>query len=82
MTAATPPNRGTIFTGEFWAETADRAIKSAAAGLVAKVGDNYLGLYDLGWDLTWKLVVAYTIISVAFSVISAPIHKRGTPNLL
>lgn len=82
MTAPTPHNRGTVFTGEFWTETADRALKSAAAGLIAKVGDNVLGLYDLGWDLVWKLVVAYTIISVAMSIVSAPIHKRGTPNLL
>ncbi len=82
MTAPTPPNRGTIFTGEFWTETADRAVKSAAAALVAKVGDNALGLYDLGWDLAWKLVVAYTIISVAFSVMSAPVHRRGTASLL
>lgn len=76
------PVRGSIYTGGFWAEAGDRAIKSAAAALLAKVGDDALGLYSLGWDLIWKLMVAYVVISVAGSLISAPFGRRGSASVL
>lgn len=73
---------GSIYTGEFWAEAGDRAIKSAAAAVLAKVGDDVMGLYDLGWDLAWKLAVAYTVISIAGSLVSAPFGRRRSASVL
>ena len=76
------PRKGSIYTGAFWAEAGDRAAKSAAAAILAKVGDDALGLYDLGWELAWKLAVAYVVVSVAGSVISAPFGRRGSASVL
>lgn len=76
------PLDGSIYTAQFWAETGDRAIKSAAAALLAKIGDDVMDFYDLGWDLVWKLVVVYLVVSVLGSLISAPFGRRGSASVL
>lgn len=70
-----------VYSGEFWVEAGDRAWKTAAGALLTSWGGNWAGLYELGWDTTWRMALGMVVISLLGSVISAPAPRRGSPTL-
>jgi hypothetical protein len=71
-------NDGTIFTGKFWKETAERAIKSFAQGLLVTTGAGATNLLNVGWQQALAAAGAYTLASVLTSIVTATVKQQPT----
>lgn len=71
-----------MFTRAYWAQVAERAVKTfcqAAAALL--VGDG-LGVVTVDWWHVLDVAALAALVSVLTSVASAPFGERGTPSVL
>lgn len=68
----------------FWLATGERALKSFAQGVIMSwVGSNYTGanLYDLDPVIAFGAGGGMAVLSILFSVASAPASKTDGPSL-
>ncbi len=57
---------------DFWVEACDRAVKCAAAGFVAAVGTNAVGLTNVDWVEGLNISALAGLVSLLASVAGAP----------
>lgn len=79
-----------MFTGRFWKETAERALKSAGQGgafylgtiaLQGATGDA-VNLLAVDWRLFLGFVSGFAVLSVVTSVASAPVGASDSPSIV
>lgn len=75
-------NLPSIWTGTFWKGAAERAIKSAAQGVLWTwaVGDKVASLYQFDWNVAAYGAGGMALFSVLTSIISAPTGDSGGPS--
>ncbi|MFE6664853.1 holin [Streptomyces sp. NPDC057697] len=54
----------TIFTGAFWAATAERTVRTAAQTLIATLGLNTTGVLDVDWGQALSLTGSAALLAV------------------
>lgn len=74
-----------LFTKSFWADTIERAVKTAAqtilTGLVLS-DTGFINAFQLDATLTWQLAASGAIFSVLTSLVSAPIGAADSASVL
>lgn len=71
-----------VWSWSWWRDALERSIRTALAVLLAAWGDQWMTFYSLGWDQTWRLLVAMTVITLVMAFVAAPIGPRGSAALL
>jgi len=61
---------------DFWVESCDRAIKTAAAALVALFGTNATDITDVNWAQALSIGALAGLVSILTSVATRPIRKE------
>jgi len=81
----TMPLTRPILTATFWADTAERAVKTAAQTVVLGLGLSDTGFgnaFEYDWALAAGFAVGGAVLSVLTSIASAPFGVGGTASLL
>lgn len=71
-----------MWSKQFWKETVERAIKTAAQTAVALIGTELVGIMELDWVQITSVSAVAALLSVLTSVGSDPVGKTGTPSLV
>ena len=71
-----------ITSTEFWAEAAERALKTIAQAFLAMAGAQAFDALNANWETMAGVSLGAGIISVATSIVSAEIGKKGDPSLV
>jgi hypothetical protein len=71
-----------IVSGAFWAQTAERAVKTFAQSAIALLTGQGIGLLDINWQHVLSVAGLAAVVSVLTSVGSGPFSQNGTPNLV
>ena len=61
-----------IWTGKFWKATAERVIGTAAAALIAAIGDALL-FGEVSWERVGSYVLLASIVTVAKAVVAGTV---------
>lgn len=72
-----------MWTRLFWKETAERAIKTMAQGVVALIGvDAVTPFGSIDWPYIMGAALTMGVLSVLTSIASNPVADKGTPSLV
>lgn len=72
-----------MWTGSFWKQAAERAIKSAAQLGALAVGVDGLNLLDgFDWKATLGTALAAALASLFTSIATEPVGERGSPSMV
>lgn len=66
-----------LTTREFWASTAERAVRTAAQTAIALIGTDQVGILNLDWAQIASVVATATILSVLTSIAGDTATKNG-----
>lgn len=66
-----------LTTREFWASTAERAVRTAAQTAIALIGTDQIGILNLDWGQIISVVATATILSILTSVAGDTATKNG-----
>lgn len=70
-----------MYTGAFWANAFERAVKTFAQALAAfLVAD--VSVTDVDWDKGFGISATAAVISLLTSLVSAPLGPTGSPSLV
>ena len=74
-----PKRIRTLFTGAFWADAAERALKSSAQAVlgVAVVGDRVFSVLDADAAVLFGAGATGAVLSLLTSIVSAPVGGDG-----
>jgi r1t holin len=76
-------NNGTIFTGMFWKDTAERVIGTFAQGwLGAIVGGNIFDVTALGWKQSLGIGATAGLIALLKCVVAGTIGQSSSPSFV
>lgn len=72
-----------LFTTKFWADTAERAIKTVAQTVLSLwlVGDQLFNIMTVDWTVTAGVAIGAGVISVLTSVVSATVTSSDSASL-
>ena len=73
--------RPEMTTGQFWVDTAERAVKTMAQVVAAAVGTGAVGITSLDWSQMGSLAATAGVVSVMTSLASDRIGSPG-PSLV
>lgn len=73
----------TLFTTKFWADAAERAIKTVAQALLSLfiVGDQVFNLLTVNWSQALGVAAGAGVISVLMSIVSASVTSSDSASL-
>lgn len=71
-----------LFTGSFWLDTLERAVKTAAQTVIGLIGTNAADVTGLDWQEIGITTAVTTGLSVLFSIVSSGIGEAGTASVL
>jgi hypothetical protein len=71
-----------LVSGAFWAQSAERAVKTFAQSAIALLTGQGIGLLDINWMHVFSVAGLAAVVSVLTSVGSGPFSQNGTPNLV
>ena len=74
--------RSALTTGLFWADTAERAVKTAAQALIALIGTDAVGITDLDWAQIGSVAATAAVLSVLSSVASDRVGPSPGPSVV
>lgn len=77
--------RSTYWTLSFWADTLERAVKTAAQAVLTVLGLSNTGfgnLFEFDWTVLGQAALSGGLLSILTSLVSAPIGESGTASLL
>ena len=66
-----------LTTREFWASTAERAVRTAAQTAIALIGTDQVGLLNLDWAQIGSVVATATVLSILTSIVGDTATKNG-----
>ena len=72
-----------LFTTKFWADTAERAVKTVAQTVLSLwlVGDQLFNIMTVDWTVTAGVAIGAGAISVLTSVVSATVTASDSASL-
>lgn len=72
-----------LFTTKFWADTAERAVKTVAQTVLSLwlVGDQLFNILTVDWTVTAGVAIGAGVISVLTSVVSATVTSSDSASL-
>jgi hypothetical protein len=72
-----------IWKASFWKATGERAIKTFAGALITVFGADALNVFDVNvdWQNALGIALGTTLVSVLFSIASAPVGTSNGPSL-
>jgi len=72
-----------LFTTKFWADTAERAVKTVAQTVLSLwlVGDQLFNIMTVDWTVTAGVAIGAGAISVLTSVVSATVTSSDSASL-
>lgn len=74
---------GDMFTGKFWKQAAERAVKAFAYSLLAQWGaGDVLGIGSVDWGRSFSVSGLAALLSVIGSVASAGVGEKDSPSLV
>jgi hypothetical protein len=65
-----PAPRRRLLTGAFWADAAERGIRTAAEVALATLGANQIGILDADWGTAGSLAGMAAVLSLLASVVA------------
>lgn len=72
-----------LFTRQFWIEAADRAIKSAAQGVILGLGlGEGLNAFEVDWQLGLGFAAGGAVLSLLTSIANAGARRMATAQSL
>jgi len=73
----------TVFTTTFWADAAERAIKTIAQSVLSiwVVGDQVFNLLNADWGTTLGIAAGAGVISILMSIVSATVTSSDSASL-
>lgn len=71
-----------MFTRQFWIDTAERAIKTAAQAAVLVFGAGQVDAFAVDWQLVASMSVGAACLSIATSLASSLSGDPDTPSLV
>lgn len=73
-----------IFTGAFWLETLERALKTAAQFVIGAwgIGDGIYNLFVMDFALAAGAAAGGFVLSVLTSIASSPVGRTASPSLV
>lgn len=71
-----------LFTGSFWLDALERAIKTAAQAILGLIGSNVVEVTSLDWKEIGIATGFTTGLSVLTSIVSSGIGEPGTASVL
>lgn len=71
-----------ISSGEFWASAAERSLKTIAQAFLAMAGAQAFDALHANWEAMAGVSLGAGVISIATSIVSAEIGKKGDPSLV
>lgn len=71
-----------IVSREFWISAAERALKTVAQTFIAMAGASAFNVLNADWQAILGVSGGAGLISVAMSIVSAEIGKKGSPSLV
>ena len=71
-----------LFTGSFWLDTIERAIKTAAQTVLGLVATNAVDVTSLDWGAIGITTGVTTGLSILTSIVSSGIGEPGTASVL
>ncbi|TXS78705.1 holin [Streptomyces sp. sk2.1] len=72
---------GTVFSGSFWAATAERTVRTAAQTLLAAVGLTAADVLDADWGQALALAGGAALLAVLTALSTAGAGAGGGPGL-
>lgn len=66
-----------LTTREFWASTAERAVRTAAQTAIALIGTNQVGILSLDWAQIGSVVATATVLAVLTAIAGDAATKNG-----
>jgi hypothetical protein len=70
-----------LTSGQWWAATGERAVKTAGQSFALAVGVNVVSVADLNWLAVGGVTLMGAILSVATSLASIPVGGDSGPSL-
>lgn len=71
-----------LFTGSFWLDAVERAVKTAAQTVLGLIGTNVTDVTSLDWQEVGIAAAFTTGLSILTSIVSSGIGEPGTASLL
>ena len=71
-----------LFTGSFWLDALERAIKTAAQTVLGLIGTNVADVTSLDWHEVGIATAFTTGLSILTSIVSSGIGEHGTASVL
>jgi len=71
-----------LFTGSFWLDALERAVKTAAQTVLALIGTNVTDVTSLNWQDIGVATAFSTGLSVLTSIVSSGIGEPGTASVM
>lgn len=69
-----------MFTKSFWKQTAERAMKSAAQGLLGLWALDGFNVLHADWELAGGVAAGAAVLSVLTSIVSLPFGEPASPS--
>jgi hypothetical protein len=77
-----PMNGEDMWTWNFWRQTVERAVKTAAQFALVFTGAEAFNILDVDLVTTGGFALAGAVVSILTSVASSPFTEAGTPSLV
>jgi len=71
-----------LFTGSFWLDALERAVKTAAQTVLALIGTNVTDVTSLNWQDIGVATAFSTGLSILTSIVSSGIGEPGTASVM
>jgi hypothetical protein len=71
-----------MWSKEFWKQTAERAIKTAAQVALSFWVVGQTGILDVDWQQFWSIVGLSAIASVLTSLVGSGVNDADTPSMV
>lgn len=71
----------TIYTIQFWKDTAERAVKSFAQGVILALGGGAVNVLTIDWLTLAGAGGGAALLSVLTSIVSAGVANKGTASM-
>ena len=71
-----------MWTGAFWKQAAERALKTFAQAVLAMLTGDGLGVLDVNWAAIASVGALAAVASILTSIVSAPAGEPNSPSLV
>lgn len=77
-----PEEETPMWTGSFWKQAAERAVKTFAQAMVAVLTAGATGLLEVDWGQAFSVAGLAAVVSLLTSVATSGMGPQGTPSMV